>query len=135
MCGHAGSIEVLTRGLLDLPARPERLQYEAGRVNYCDYTILERDRYTGQWFLPPGSNQHYYTRPQELLHTIPVYHATSQNLQSNALMETTYPTRISMHSTTGTRNPTRRSRRRTSHPPGRLTYSAGGTVHPTGILY
>ncbi|CAF1246576.1 unnamed protein product [Rotaria sordida] len=84
LSGHAASIEVITRGMLGLSARPERLQYEAGRVNFCNFAILERDASTRQWHVhSPLSNENYYGEYEHIQNTIPLHHATSQYIGRN----------------------------------------------------
>lgn len=80
LSGHAGSIEALTRGMMRRRARPERLLYEAERVNYCNFAILERDARSHQWVVhsPGYGNESYHTAPQRIRSTIPLYSATSQ---------------------------------------------------------
>ncbi|CAF3173343.1 unnamed protein product [Rotaria socialis] len=85
LSGHAGSIEALTRGMLRRRARPERLMYEAEKVNYCNFAILERDARTRRWVVhsPPQSNEDYYIGQSRIRSTIPLYSATSQYIVTN----------------------------------------------------
>ncbi|CAF3485930.1 unnamed protein product [Rotaria sp. Silwood1] len=86
LSGHAGSIEAISRGMLGRRARPERLQYEAGKVDYCNFAILERDAYSRQWLVQsPLTNENYYGEHEHLRSTIPLHRATSQFMATNLL--------------------------------------------------
>ncbi|CAF2494286.1 unnamed protein product [Rotaria sp. Silwood2] len=86
LSGHAGSIEVITRGMLGRSARPERLHFEADKVDFCNFAILERDANTNQWLIhPPYSNESYYSGHENIPSTIPLHRATSQYIGANPL--------------------------------------------------
>ncbi|CAF0743250.1 unnamed protein product [Adineta steineri] len=84
LSGHAGSIETVARGMLRRRARPERLQYEADKVNYCNFAILERDAYTKQWTVhSPVTFENPYGRQRTIQSSIPLYRATSEHLPTH----------------------------------------------------
>ncbi|UJR28692.1 hypothetical protein I4U23_009921 [Adineta vaga] len=84
LSGHAGSIETVGRGMLRRRARPERLQYEADKVNYCNFAVLERDAYTHQWTVhSPVTFENPLGRQRTIQSSIPLYRATSAHLPSN----------------------------------------------------
>jgi broad specificity phosphatase PhoE len=77
LSGHGGSIEAVTRrlrGAFHRRGRPERLIEVAGRVDYCNFAILERDARTHRWtvHLPESSNRSGATRIS-LQSSIPLY--------------------------------------------------------------
>jgi len=97
LSGHAGSIDTLARGTLGHRARPERLQYEADKVNYCNFAILERDAYTHQWTVhSPIRAENPQGRQRTIQSSIPLYRATSINLPTRQLKPSasigSYPT-------------------------------------------
>lgn len=86
LSGHAGSIETLTRGVIRRRARPERLEYEAGKVNYCNFAILERDARTRKWSVHYPSSSEFPTGVQRPIQSsIPLYSATSHYMSSYPL--------------------------------------------------
>ena len=81
LSGHAGSIEALTRGMLQRNARPESLRFQADRVNYCNFALLDRDYRTGEWSVHlPITNENPYGGQQILQTSVPLYSASSQYL-------------------------------------------------------
>jgi hypothetical protein len=90
LSGHAGSIETITRGMLGRRARPERLIYQANKVNYCNFAILERDAHTKQWSVhSPRSFENPYGRQRTMQSSIPLYRITSHHIPITHLK--TYP--------------------------------------------
>jgi hypothetical protein len=86
LSGHAGSIETVTRGMLRRRARPEQLEYEANKVNYCNFAILERDARTKQWSVHvPRSFEHPHGGRGLIQTSIPLHSATSGYLATNHL--------------------------------------------------
>lgn len=49
LVGHAPSLEVLTRHLMNGQPRPERLAELAGKVDFCSMTIVERESSSKPW--------------------------------------------------------------------------------------
>jgi hypothetical protein len=94
LSGHAGSIESLTRGIVRRRARPERLLSEAYKVNYCNFTILERDASTGQWFVHlPITSENPYGGQRTIESSIPLYSPSSQYVLSNHFRGSSFPLR------------------------------------------
>ncbi|CAF1167049.1 unnamed protein product [Rotaria sordida] len=83
LSAHAGSIEAITRGLRGIfgrRAQTENLVYEASRVNYCNFAIVERDARTGRWtFQLPESYSGAGLPMRNIipLHSISTYHRGS----------------------------------------------------------
>ncbi|CAF0863689.1 unnamed protein product [Didymodactylos carnosus] len=75
LSGHAGSLETLSRAAFHASPRPERLRELADRVDYCNYTILERNAITKAWsFIPQQTSAHHHsTRPLPRATTQPLY--------------------------------------------------------------
>jgi broad specificity phosphatase PhoE len=79
LSGHAGSIEALTRGMLQRHARPESLRFYADKVNYCNFAILDRDARSGEWSVHlPVTNENPYGGQRILQTSVPLYSASSQ---------------------------------------------------------
>jgi hypothetical protein len=49
LVGHAPSLEVLTRHLMNGQPRPERLAELSGKVDFCSMTIVERETSSKPW--------------------------------------------------------------------------------------
>jgi broad specificity phosphatase PhoE len=81
LSGHAGSIETLTRGIRGRRGRPEYLEYQANKVDYCNFAILERDAGTKKWSVHfPSSLENPYGGQRAIRTSIPLYSATSYDL-------------------------------------------------------
>lgn len=90
LSGHAGSIEVITRGMLGRRARPRQLYQEASKVNYCNFAVLERDAITKRWSVhEPGSNDNPFGMQQPVQTSIPLHQPTSYHVPTSHLR--TYP--------------------------------------------
>jgi len=91
LSGHAGSIETVTRGMVRRRARPEQLEYEANKVNYCNFAILERDARTKQWTVhTPRSLENPYGGQGSIQSSIPLYSATSNYILTKYLRNKSY---------------------------------------------
>jgi hypothetical protein len=89
LSGHAGSIEAVTRGMVRRRARPEYLQLQANKVNYCNFALLERDARTKQWSVhSPRSLENPYGRLRSIQSSIPLYSVTSHYLPLISLRNT-----------------------------------------------
>jgi broad specificity phosphatase PhoE len=94
LSGHAGSIEAITRGMLQRSARPERLRHESNKVDYCNFAILDRDAYSGEWSVYlPESSEYPYGGQQLAQTSIPLYSASSQYLLTNRVRGAKTPRR------------------------------------------
>jgi phytoene dehydrogenase-like protein len=86
LSGHAGSIETVGRGIVRRRARPERLQYEADKVNYCNFAVLERDANTHQWTVhSPITFENPLGRQRTIQSSIPLYRATSMHIPTQPI--------------------------------------------------
>lgn len=92
LSGHGGSIEAVTRGMVRRQARPEYLQHQANRVDYCNFALLERDARTKQWSVrTPASFENPHGSFQSIQSSIPLYAVTShQNFRSQSLTDASY---------------------------------------------
>jgi hypothetical protein len=91
LSGHAGSIETLTRGVVRRRVRPEQLEYQANKVNYCNFAILERDARTKQWTVhTPRSLENPYGGRGSIQSSIPLYSATSNYILTKYLRNKSY---------------------------------------------
>lgn len=86
----------MTRGIVRRRARPEYLQNQANKVNYCNYVILERDARTKQWSVRiPGSSMNPYGGVQSIQSSVPFFSVSSQYLatapaRSSTVGDTSY---------------------------------------------
>ena len=79
LSGHAGSIEVITRGVLGRRGRQQNLVSAAGKVDYCNFAVLERDARTGQWSVhQPQSAMNPHGGQATIQTSIPLYQLSSQ---------------------------------------------------------
>jgi hypothetical protein len=67
--------------MLHRNARPERLLYEADKVDYCNFAILERDGRTRQWSVHfPQSAENPFGGQRPIQSSIPLYRASSHSI-------------------------------------------------------
>jgi hypothetical protein len=79
LAGHAGSIEVITRGVLGRRGRQQNLISAAGKVDYCNFAVLERDARTGEWSVHlPNSPTNPVGGQATIQTSIPLYRLSSQ---------------------------------------------------------
>lgn len=84
LSGHAGSIETLTRGIRRVYGSAEHLYALSGKVDYCNFAILERDASTGEWTVHhPGSYENPSGARQPVQTSIPLYRISSQAVLAN----------------------------------------------------
>ena len=81
LVGHAPSLEVLTRHLMNGQPRPERLAELSGKVDFCSMTIIERPAGSKSWQFRYSLDDQQVTNDWQRQQ---IEHSKSANLQPAA---------------------------------------------------
>lgn len=104
LVGHAPSLEVLTRHLMNGQPRPERLAELASKVDFCSMTIIERESSSKPWqfrySLDENIHQnHWQQQQQQLEHSKSTLNRpTTQSVPKSSPMAYSAPASVPLYS-------------------------------------